>query len=199
MKFVLAILFVMSLFLFAMNYGKYQYFPDMHYSPAVDSQEFDEIGSRNGNRKVPADSIPYKIHEKQFGVLPYPFKNTVQDLKRSGAMNRSPINTNELEVAIKKGKEKFNIYCAPCHGLDGGKNNNGKGSGPVAAYWLAIPSLYGAGRYLPELKREQYPLGSLYHIITEGIGSMKSYSSQVSSRDRWAIAHYVKFIQQSRR
>ena len=94
---------------------------------------------------------------------------------------------------LKRGSERFWIYCAPCHGLAG------YGDGIVAVRadrlqegtWVPPSSLHAA----TVLAR---PVGHLYNSITNGVRTMPSYGSQIPVSDRWAIVAYVRALQRSR-
>ncbi len=93
---------------------------------------------------------------------------------------------------LQRGKERYGIYCAPCHGLAG------YGDGIVAARadrlqegtWVP-PSSYHAD---PVLSR---PAGHLFNTITHGIRNMPSYGEQIPVLDRWAVVSYVRALQRS--
>jgi len=93
---------------------------------------------------------------------------------------------------IERGHERFDIYCAPCHGL------SGYGDGIVAkraerlqqGTWIPPASLHVE----PALTR---PTGHLFNTITNGIRTMPSYGAQISVEDRWAIVAYVRALQRS--
>lgn len=94
------------------------------------------------------------------------------------------------------GRERYNIHCAPCHAA------HGTGTGLVAER-LAIkpPTFHDELRY----KR---PLGHFYRAILHGVPlpedrasedaplNMPSYATQVTPEERWAIALYVRALQQ---
>ncbi len=94
---------------------------------------------------------------------------------------------------LKRGQERFQIYCAPCHGLAG------SGDGIVAVRadrlqegtWVPPTSMNDAS----VLAR---PVGHLFNTITNGIRTMPSYGSQIPAADRWAIVAYVRALQLSR-
>lgn len=93
---------------------------------------------------------------------------------------------------LARGRERFGIFCAPCHGLAG------RGDGMVNQRAMALAE----GGWTPptdltgELIRSR-PLGHLYNTITEGIRNMPAYGPQVPPHDRWAIVAYVKALQLS--
>jgi mono/diheme cytochrome c family protein len=91
---------------------------------------------------------------------------------------------------IKRGRDRFVIYCAPCHG------GQGAGDGPVnqAALALKESKWVPATNLLTQLIRDRAD-GQLFQAITDGVRSMPSYGSQISVRDRWAIVAYVRQLQ----
>ena len=91
--------------------------------------------------------------------------------------------TKEL---LQRGQERYNIFCTPCHGLQG------DGQGIVAMRGMKHPPSYHQDRLRAE------PNGYIYDIITNGFGAMYGYSAQISPRDRWAIVAYVRALQLSR-
>ncbi len=93
-------------------------------------------------------------------------------------------------VLLKRGSERFEIFCAPCHGLAG------YGDGIVAVRadrlqegtWVPPSSMHDT----TVLAR---PVGHLFNSITSGIRTMPSYGSQIPVSDRWAIVAYVRALQ----
>ena len=87
--------------------------------------------------------------------------------------------------ALDRGQERFNIYCAPCHG------RSGYGNGMVVRRGFhAPPSLH-----IDRLR--QAPLGHFYDVMTNGFGAMSSYAGKVAPEDRWAVAAYIRALQLS--
>jgi Cytochrome C oxidase, cbb3-type, subunit III len=87
---------------------------------------------------------------------------------------------------LKRGQERFKIFCTPCHGLQG------DGNGMVAMRGMKHPPTYHQDRL------RQVPNGYLYDVITNGFGGMLGYSAQIPPADRWAIVSYVRALQLSR-
>jgi mono/diheme cytochrome c family protein len=93
---------------------------------------------------------------------------------------------------LMRGQERFNIYCAPCHGLDG------HGNGPINQRalenqhpaWVPPTSLHN------DTVRERAD-GHLYNTIRNGIRNMPAYGSQIGVADRWAIVAYIRALQRS--
>jgi mono/diheme cytochrome c family protein len=93
---------------------------------------------------------------------------------------------------MQRGRQRFNIYCAPCHGRAG----DGNGLVSVRATelqqgtWVPPTSLHS------EPVRNQ-PVGQIFHSITNGVRKMSAYGSQISVEDRWAIVLYIRALQRS--
>ncbi len=88
------------------------------------------------------------------------------------------------EFVLARGKNRFETFCAPCHGFEG------KGDGTVVKRGFPAP---------PDLTREitrSYSDTQIFHIISRGQNVMPSYASKLSETDRWAVVHYVRWLQQ---
>ncbi len=92
-----------------------------------------------------------------------------------------PVDAQVLE----RGRERFNIYCAPCHGRVG----DGKGFIPARGY-RQPPSFH-----IERLRK--VPIGYLFDVDTNGFGVMPDYRTQIGPRDRWCIAAYIRALQLS--
>lgn len=101
----------------------------------------------------------------------------------------------QVEVSqgtMARGQERFDIYCAPCHGTAG------YGDGPVArraaelkqAKWVTPSSLH------QDYLRTQ-PEGKLFNTISHGIRNMPGYGHAIPESDRWAIVMYIRALQRS--
>ena len=87
---------------------------------------------------------------------------------------------------LERGRERYAIFCSPCHGLQG------DGNGMVAVRGMKHPPSFHDER----LRHE--PNGYFYDVITNGFGAMYSYSAQIPVRDRWTIVAYLRALQLSR-
>jgi mono/diheme cytochrome c family protein len=90
--------------------------------------------------------------------------------------------TKEL---LARGRERFNIYCSPCHDRTGG----GRGM-VVRRGYQPPPSLH-----IDRLR--DAPVGHFFDVMSNGLGAMPDYASQIDVADRWAVAAYVKALQLS--
>lgn len=123
-------------------------------------------------------------------------------LFRDGAMRPPPpgsISRDQMEwdqqakgkppltrVLLARGRDRFGIYCAPCHG------RTGAGNGMIVKRGMPHPTSY----HDPRLRKadDQH----FFDVITNGYGAMYSYASRVDPHDRWAIVAYIRALQLSR-
>jgi mono/diheme cytochrome c family protein len=118
-------------------------------------------------------------------VLQSPVPGTVArgDLARQEAARRKPKLTAAL---LARGRERFDIYCSPCHG------RTGEGDGMIVRRGMPRPPSYHDER-LREAPDEHF-----FDVMTRGYGAMYSYASRVPAEDRWAIVAYIRALQLSR-
>ncbi|MEW6319537.1 MAG: cytochrome c [Acidobacteriota bacterium] len=149
---------------------------DMHDAPRYEAYEA-STSSPNGAaaRAVPLGTVPrgwlredealYTGKVNGEFVAEFPFAVSHDDLLR--------------------GRERFNIYCTPCHG------QLGDGNGMVVQRGLRQAASYHQDR----LRAER--IGYFFDVITNGFGAMQGYAEQVPVRDRWLIAAYIRALQLS--
>jgi len=98
----------------------------------------------------------------------------------------------ELPFAVEaqvldRGQERFNIYCAPCH------DQTGNGRGMVVQRGYRQPPSF----HIDRLRTVE--IGHFFDTMTNGFGAMPDYRVQISPRDRWNIAAYIRALQLSQR
>ena len=86
---------------------------------------------------------------------------------------------------LKRGQERYNIYCSPCHGQTG----DGKGI-MIQRGYLPPPSYH-------DDRLRKATDGYLFYVISNGVRNMPSYRHQVPAADRWAIVAYLRALQRS--
>jgi len=86
---------------------------------------------------------------------------------------------------LARGRERFDIYCAPCHSVVG------DGDGMVARRGFPHPPSYHIDRLRAAPDRH------FYDVITRGYGVMYPYGDRVAPEDRWAIVAYIRALQLS--
>ena len=88
-------------------------------------------------------------------------------------------------AVLARGRERFDIYCSPCHG------RTGQGDGMVARRGFRHPPTFHQDRL------RDAPAGHFFDVMTNGFGAMPDYAEQVRPDDRWAIIAYVRALQLS--
>ena len=106
----------------------------------------------------------------------------------TGRVNGVVVNTFPFPITrevLDRGRERFNIYCSPCH------DYTGSGHGMIVQRGFPAPPSYHIDRL------RQAPVGHFFEVITDGYGAMFSYASRISPKDRWAIVAYIRALQLS--
>ncbi len=101
-------------------------------------------------------------------------------------LDRIPLTINQ--ALLERGHDRFDIYCAACHGLIG------NGDSPVADHMTLRrpPSLLSS-------EVRSYPPGRIYRAVYQGYGLMPSYAHELSVEERWAVVAYVQALELSQR
>ncbi|HLH03361.1 MAG TPA: cytochrome c [Bryobacteraceae bacterium] len=112
----------------------------------------------------------------------------IDEARFTGKVNGKDIDYFPIQITqadVKRGQERFNIYCSPCHG------RLGNGHGMVVSRGLRQPPNYLDPRLV------NAPIGHFFDVMTNGFGAMYSYASRVAPDDRWRIAAYIRALQLS--
>jgi mono/diheme cytochrome c family protein len=105
------------------------------------------------------------------------------DAKTQKPLSKMPI---ELTAAvIRRGQERFNIYCTPCH------DKTGSGHGLVVQHGFPPPIDLTSDRV------RNMPDGEIFQTITHGVRNMPGYGLQVAEQDRWAIISFLRVLGRS--
>ncbi len=96
-----------------------------------------------------------------------------------------PVEVNDRLMA--RGKERYTIYCAPCHGAVG------DGNGITKQYGMGATPSYHDDRL------RQMSEGEIYNTITHGTANqnMQPYADKLVPEDRWAVVLYVRALQRA--
>ena len=89
------------------------------------------------------------------------------------------------EKILRRGQERFDIYCSPCH------SRTGEGDGMIVRRGYRRPPSYHDERL------RTAPVGHFFDVITNGFGAMPDLATQVKVDDRWAIIAYIRALQLS--
>ena len=139
-------------------YAKTDFFPDGR-------SERQPVPGTVARGQLRVDELFYTGRENGVVVDKFPFTITRADLER--------------------GRERYNVYCTPCHDYAGG------GRGMIVQRGFPQPPSYHIQRL------RDAPAGHFYEVITNGFGAMYSYAARIEPADRWRIAAYIRVLQLS--
>lgn len=125
-------------------------------------------------RAPPEGAVPTSLEN-----APMPF---LTGLDHGTYLDRIPVEITRAR--IERGRERFEITCAACHGIDGSGRS-------VVAEKMSLrkpPSLH-------EQRVRTYPVGRIYEIIRTGYGMMPSYAYMLDADDRWNVVAYVRALE----
>lgn len=145
---------------------------DMQFQPRGKPMRSETFLGEQRSRAPVLGTISRDRSENSYFYSGYEGKNT-------GDRIPFPVTRDVLE----RGRERYNIYCAPCHA------RTGDGNGMIVQRGYRRPPSYHIDRL------RQAPLGHFFDVITNGFGAMPDYSSQIPARDRWAITAYIRVLQ----
>jgi mono/diheme cytochrome c family protein len=102
------------------------------------------------------------------------------------ARDDEPVPPPPVTLALlERGRQLFDIACAPCH------SRAGDGRGMIVERGFPAPPSFDLDRL------RSAPVQHFYDVIANGYGAMFSYANRVEPRDRWAIAAYIRALQAS--
>lgn len=190
---IVAVLVALSLIPFAVaarnraarsNLPRFQIIPDMDQQPKFRAEQANPLFA---DRRAMRPEVP--------GTVARGFLAGDDRLERGKEESRwmEVIPIPVTKSLLERGGERFDIYCAPCHGLEGG----GRGIVSVRAERLEEGTWTPPPSYHTDLVRQR-PVGHLYNTITNGIRSMPAYGGQIPRDDRWAVVAYIRALQRSR-
>ncbi len=175
-----------------------QIFPDMDQQDKLMAQEPSAFfADRQGGRRPVEQSQPRGfndqgkkviggIPEYEFGGQPdYYYSGTVGDYFGTGMPEELKLSVEGAAALIRRGAERYGIYCAACHGA------SGDGLGITSRF--GVPGI--ANLHLDPFKAATYPDGRMFNVITHGKGQMGPYGANIPVHDRWAIIAYVRTLQ----
>ena len=146
----------------------------MHDQPRYEPFEANSFfaDQRSERPQVPGTVARSQLHE--------------DEVLYTGMVNGEPVDTFPFPVTrevIERGKQRFEIFCTPCHG------RLGNGQGMVTQRGFRHPPSYHS-----EQLREA-PVGHFFDVMTNGFGAMYSFNDRIPPQDRWAIAAYIRTLQ----
>ncbi len=148
----------------------------MHNQPKfIPLRENDFFPDKRSERPLVAGTVPHSANRED---TPY----------YTGLIGDKLVDSMPVPVTrdlLARGRERFNIYCMPCH------SELGDGKGMVARRGYLNPPSFHDDRL------RNAPLGHFYRVMTYGSGAMPDYAQQIAPADRWAIVAYIRALQLS--
>lgn len=192
--FVLIIAAVVSIFGFRgalSDKPPLEVFPDMdrqaRYKPQGENSFF---ADRRNDRPLPANTVARGNYLNYEQVFSEDFNDS--NLGRTTFLQGKNPDESWVQEApvdvdyslMEMGREKFEIFCAACHGV------SGDGNGVTKPYGILATSYHG-----DRLRNE--PDGYIYDVITNGKGLMYGLKDRLTPKERWAVVLYVRALQRS--
>ncbi len=149
---------------------------DMHDQPKYQSYEASAFFPDGRASRVPPEGT---VAQEQLRD---------DDLLYSGKLNGKDSELFPFPITLdvlKRGQERFNIYCSPCH------DRVGTGRGIIVRRGMKRPPSFHSARL------REAPPGHFFNVITKGFGAMFSYASRLRPEDRWAVIAYIRALQLS--
>lgn len=172
-----------------------EFFPDMDhqakYKPQAESKFFAD--GRADRPQIPG-TVPYGrgvggsdsgaiVHDAGFlraDDVHFAGKNP------DGSFHQGfPADVEVTEAFVRRGQNRYSIYCQPCHGA------LGDGQGITKAYGMVATPSYHDDRL------RTMPEGEIFNTITNGKNTMFPYGDKLSPEDRWAVVAYVRALQRA--
>jgi hypothetical protein len=150
---------------------------DMHIQPKYLPYEPTDFFSDGRSERQP---VPGTVARGQLRVDELFYTG----MENGAESNRFPFPITRAD--LERGRERFNVYCTPCH------DYTGSGRGMIVQRGFPQPPSYHITRL------REAPVGHFYQVMTNGFGAMYSYAARIEPADRWRIAAYIRVLQLSR-
>jgi mono/diheme cytochrome c family protein len=148
---------------------------DMHQAPRYDPLEASAFFSNGQSARMPVANT----------VSRNPLADD-DELFYTGKINGTLANVFPMPVTaavLARGQDRYNIFCAPCHG------RTGKGDGMIVQRGMRQPPSF------MEERLRNAANGYFFDVMTHGFGAMQDYAAQIPPQDRWTIVAYERALQ----
>ena len=160
-------------------------FPDMDFQPKYKSDAADDIFADGRANRGELDGT---IARGSLDADDTYYRGLENGAWTTGFPKQLEVDANMM----KRGQNRFNIYCTPCHGFDG------RGNGVVPQRMVALGGAWAARNLAdPALTPIHMPNGQLFNTISNGFNTMQGYAAQIPVADRWSIVLYVRALQRA--
>jgi cytochrome c553 len=154
-------------------------FPGMKYQPKIRPQSESKFFADGRSDRLPVE------HTIARGMLR---EDDALYLGKSGAdafLKGYPDKVTVDLKFIERGRDRYTIYCQPCHGV------LGDGNGMTKRYGMGQTPTYHDDRLRTMAE------GEIYNTITNGKNTMLPYADKLAPEDRWAVVAYVRALQRA--
>lgn len=175
-------------------------FPDMDEQDKLRAQQPEEFFADGQGGRLPVVGTQPRgfnpdgamliggIPEYEFGgQTGYYYTGQIGGYYGVGMPEELQLTTTSAAALIRRGRERFTIYCAVCHGA------SGDGQGITSTY--GVPVNTNPNARLNSLSPAVYPDGRMFNTVTNGMARMSGYGATLAVRDRWAVICYVRTLQ----
>jgi mono/diheme cytochrome c family protein len=180
----------------------FELFPDMVRQMKVRAQSPSDFFSDGRGSRLPIDgTIPIGYQPPQANTIATPAPgvppgqsheqlafsegNDYYDTGKIGDHWGTGLPVDVNAELMRRGRERFNITCAMCHGATAAGNGIAKQHGLATVVTLQDDRIRGMAD------------GEIFNTITNGKNTMMAYGSIVTVRDRWAVIAYLRALQRS--
>ncbi len=153
--------------------------PNMDWQPRYEEQESNPLFADGKAMRTPPSGTVAR------GLLKADSRFYAGRTEAGEYVERVPMPVTR--ALLERGQERYNIYCAVCHG----KAGDGNGIIMTGNYGYTPASTYHSERL------RNVTDGYLYDVIANGIRNMPGYAQQIPVSDRWAIVTYIRALQRS--
>ena len=164
-------------------------FPDMRYQLKLRPQTPNDFFANGLSSQLPVPGTIARGQPIQAASGPvYPYDDSavltgrVPGTTNFVENNPMPINAQLLE----RGRQRFTIYCSPCHGQEADGNGITRKIGAMAV----VANLH-------DKRIVEMTDGEIFYVITNGRNLMGAYGPNVKVEDRWAVIAYLRALQLS--
>ncbi|MFH2055800.1 MAG: cytochrome c [bacterium] len=154
--------------------------PDMDQQPRYEPQAESKLFEDGASMREP---VPGTVARGELFADDAFYRGHFGPLEDSNWVKKNP--TEITLASLKRGQERFDIYCSPCHS----KIGDGRGI-MVQRGYLPPPDFH-------QDRIRAFDDGYIFDVITHGVRNMPAYAHQIPPEDRWAIVAYVRALQRS--
>ncbi len=160
--------------------------PPIHLVPDMDQQpryEPQAAGLLFADGAVMRQPVPGTVARGELFANDSVYRGYLGELVDSNWVATNPLDVNLM--LLRRGQERYNIYCSPCHSQVG----DGRGI-MVERKYVPPPSFH-------QKRVREFTDGYIFHVITNGVRNMPAHAHLIPPDDRWAIVSYVRALQRS--